>query len=434
MQLVRVANGAPVGTAVTPDASGNYTITTGIPDLYRVRVSGDGFATRFSADRNVVLGQSYPNTDVVVPALATVTITVVGPAANTVTGRAVPTSASTPAAAAPGVNVSDFTFLVDPGDTWRFEFTTTAGYVPLTVPPTALQLDPGATNDVIDAVMQQRTITGTITAGATAVRAVSSTGAPSVGGTVTGTTYTVTGVGNGTWTIEGAGLGVGRGVSSPATVVNATTGNVTDIAVALSPRPVSVVFTGIGPATANVALEGGAAQDAVGGNATFTRTENLFPLDWTVTADGFVPRSNAPDAPVTIAAPGTPPDVYATPVATPVGPIQLARPEITATVAPVGGGANVATAFVLLCAGTVTTCAPTTIGAVPMMFADGVYRIQAPGSGSFTVGASLGLDVAVPVGVTVSAAGIVTPSPVALTLVAPPTTPTSPGSPTTPGG
>ena len=125
VQLVRVSTNTPVGTAVTPDGGGAFTLSIGVPGQYKVRVSGSGFATRESSSfrldttppgpavsppGTVALGSAYVvdpivSSDaldpIVVPALATFTVNVTGSPAGSVTGRAVPSSPSTPAPAAP---------------------------------------------------------------------------------------------------------------------------------------------------------------------------------------------------------------------------------------------------------------------------------------------------------------------------------------------
>jgi hypothetical protein len=438
IQLVRDANGVPVGDPVTPDSTGRFVILTGVPDRYRVRVSGAGFATRESAAFDVVLGRPevVPGGAIVVPALATVNVTVTGPAATTVTGRAVPTTASTPAPAAPSVAGSVFTFRLDPGDTYRFEFTSTAGYVPLTVPAPPAAAQSVAPGQVVPltAAMQQRTITGTISGGtATVVRAVAATGTTPafIDGTVTGNTYTITGVPNGTWTIQAAGFRVGRGVSTASETVGSTTGNVTaGPAVTLTPRDVTITFT-VTPPNASIAVGGGTAQPAPGGTLQVTRPENAtFPIAFTVTAPGFVADSD--DVP----APTAPSDPYAPGFAVTAPTVDLVRVVVTARVDSSTGTA-VTDAQVFLCAGSVAACGPTTVGRIAMTFSDGLYRGSPTAAGAWTVGATSGTLDAV-TGFTVSDAGVVSASPVVVTLPAPPPPPTTTTTTTTttaaPGG
>lgn len=421
VQLIRDANGVPVGAPVTPESNGQFTILTGVPDRYRIRVSGAGFAARESAAFDVVLGRpvNLVDTPIVVPALATVNVTVTGPAATTVTGRAIPTSASTPAPAAPSVAGAVFTFRVDPGDTYRFELISTAGYVPLTVPAPPAAAQSVAPGQVVplSAPMQQRTITGPITGGTATVVRAAGTDPPFVDGSVSGGTYTITGVPNGTWTIQAAGLGAGRGVSTTSVTVASTTGNVTGPSVALDPRDVTITFP-VTPSSATVAIGTVTAVSTPGG-LQITRDENAgFPVAFTVTAPGFVAGGN------TVPALTAPTDPYATALSVTAPTVNLAAVVVNATVATSAGTA-VTDAQVFLCQGDVAACGPTTEGRITMPFSDGLYRGSPTAAGAWTVGATSGTLTAV-ADLTVDLASVTQPATVNVTLPAPPPPPPPP--------
>ena len=148
--------------------------------------------------------------------------------------------------------------------------------------------------------------------------------------------------------------------------------------------------------------------------------ETGFPVDWTATADGYIPGTGS------IAQPAAPADPFS-PTLSVAGPsVTLVRPAVTATVAPATGTDPVTDADVFLCpGGTTDPCGATTTDAVRMTFSDGFYRTTPRASGGWRIGASKGVDVADPVSFTVSTAGVVTPPVVALTLRAPPPPPTT---------
>ncbi len=379
VKLVRIDQAGEV--ELTLDATGFYETDIVARGTYEIVASAPLYAerrVRFVVDRpnsaDLDLGEEETLATVVVPRLATFQITVTPEAARagstiatTVTGTATP--GPVPTSTATGFNV-----VVDPGASYRFTISSPNGFVPVQVPGAAQQPAIGA-NVPLDAPMQERTITGTVTGASSGISVrltPATTPAPTV--TVTGSSYTITRVPNGTWTVEAAALRAGRGVST-AQVVDSATLSLTAVGVTLGPRPVTVPFT-VSPATAAVTLTGRVDETdpTTGASRSFTRRENVFPVTWTATADGFVTQSADIDLPPTVA------DPFATTLSVPSTPITLVRPVMSATVnAPGVGGAALADATVVMCPGAGTDpCTDTTTGAVTLTFVTDALPLRGP--------------------------------------------------------
>ena len=414
---------------------------------YYVEVTNTGYAPRrvpfrvdaLAAGGAVDLGGELTLQTIVVPRLATYRINIAGLASNTsatvrpivATGTPTVPPAVTPVDGVP-------TVVVDPGlgepapsprPAYRFEVSTTEGFVPITVPDSGDQINIGETKDVPatfgPGARRQliATIAGADTVGAVA-KAVSASG-EQIDGTVSGNEATITGVSAGTWTVHVAQLGRGIGASAGVTI-DATDGHVSAPApIVLSPRNVAITFN-VTPPNATVALAGGPAVQATNGSVTITRAENAaFPLAYTVSAPGYVEQSGSVQRP-------TPSDPYDPELATTVPPINLV-PLIDAVV--MSEGAAVSNAQVFLCPGSVTTCNGSTANRIAMPFVDDddVYRAAATGSGPFTIGATVGSRSAVET-LTVNANGTLSRSlPITVTLPDPPPPDPPPTSDSTPG-
>jgi hypothetical protein len=425
VELFRVGQTAPIATT-PPAANGTYTFDITARGSYQIRASAPGYAPRtlsFVIDRTGGvgdLGSEITLGTVSVPRLATFAITVTPPEARTASTVDVAVTGTPTIAPASTATATGFDVVVDPGASYRFTITSPNGFVPLTVPGAAQQPDVGG-NVPLAAAMVERTITGTVsgTDGTVSVRATRApAGSGTIAGTVAGSTYTITRVPDGVWTVEAARYPGGRGTSASVGVLSGSA-SFPNTDVTLVPRQVTISFTGTVPANVAIALTGGLSGVATGGTLSLNHPETGFPVTWTATADGYVPGGGS------IAQPPAPADPFAPSLSVTGPPVTLVRPDVTATVAPATGADPVTDAAVYLCAGATGECAATTAGAIPMPFGAGVYRATPPASGAWRIGASRGVDVAVPVSLTVSTDGTVTPPAVALTLVAPPPPPTT---------
>ena len=299
--------GSPVLVATEDSIGTNGAFSFDITDRgpYRVRVSRPGtpgYATRESAvfriDRGpagvIDLGQTHLLPTIVVPRRATVTVLVTGPDGATVTGTNLATGPGTPTISAPTRSGSTFTFLVDPGFSHQFRFTSTAGYLPITVPDPAQAFPTGA-NPAPDpnftAAMEPRTIGGTVSAagpspGAT-VRATQN-GTTAVGDSVTTTgNFTLPGpFPAGPYMIVAERLGFGRATAA-VSVADVNAGNV-DVTtpLALSARTVNVTFASLPPGATIVVTRSDGGIERGTTAAAIPVPENLFPISYVASLAG----------------------------------------------------------------------------------------------------------------------------------------------------
>ncbi len=307
-----------------------------------------------------------------------------------------------------------FDVAVDPGAAYRFTISAPDGYVPLTIPATAQDPDIGASIS-LTAAMVERTITGTVSGASTGISVQASNGTTTITGTVNGSSYTISKVSNGTWTVEAAAFGSGRGTSTAQTVGTAT-GNITGVGVTLNARQWTINFTTTPDNTA-VAITGGASGTASGGSLALNHPETAATAAWTATADGYITKTGSVDRPA------APSDPFWTTLST-TATITLVRPVATATVTK--DGAAVGDATVTLCPGATGACDGTTANAIAMTFANGVYSATPTSSGSWRIAAVKGTDTAGPTSFTVSSAGVISVSlPIPLAFPDTPPTPTT---------
>jgi hypothetical protein len=290
----------PAGTEVAsiiPDGQGRYTFEVNAADLatqYQVRVDLNGFASRSSAPFTPVLGIANVVPDVVVPALATFNVTVSGAPGDATT--VVVAEPASQAGVTPTRSGQVFSFRVDPGFAYRFTVSA-SGFVSETVPDTAQMPAPGQTV-ALAAALDPRTITGTLSPGVAGIGVRARSGGTEITATSgSGGTYTLSGVGVGTWTIVAERAGTGRGVIERTIASNASA-SVTGADIELDPRPVSVSFS-TSPAGASVTLLDGTTPVATGTVSPLTgATEDDFPLTWSATLAGHDPESgNVPPLP-----------------------------------------------------------------------------------------------------------------------------------------
>ena len=433
IELRRIDVPRLVGT-VSPDGTGAYTFDITERGTYQVTASAPGYAPRslptFVIDRVggiADLGSTATLSTVIVPRLATFAITVTPAEARAGSAVAVAvTGATTIAPATSSTGAGVFNVVVDPGASYQFTVTSPNGFVPLTVPAAPQRPDAGATVP-LTATMVERTITGTVSGSGGTVSVRASNGTITLVGTVTGSNYTITRVSNGGWTVEAARYPGGRGTTSPPVGVLSTSGSFPNTDVTLTARQVAISFTGTAPPNVAIALTGGLSGTANGGNLALNHPETGFPVTWTATADGFITGSGS------IAQPAEPADPFALTLGVAGPAVTLVRPVVTATVAPATGTDPVTDADVFLCRGDTGACGSTTADAIRMTFAAGVYSGTPNASGPWRIGASKGVDVAVPVPFSVSTAGIISVTvPITLTLVAPPPPPPQPPPPVDP--
>jgi len=320
------ASGDPV-QAIVPGADGSYQFERTTPGPYSVRVELNGFATRDSEEFTAPLGRTTTVPNIVVPALATLNVTVNGPAANAPMSVVV-TAPPSQTGVAPSRSGRVFTFRLDPGTNPGSGFpyqlqASSPGFVTATVPSGPFTLVPGQVMSR-PVTLDQRSLGGTVTPAANNTRVeLRNAGGQMVDSTTTNVSgvYSFSGVDAGTWTIVSERFGTGR--NSIARTIQPTTGDVTGANIALTARPVNVAFT-VTPSNATVELlRGGTVIDSV---PPLVALENQLPVTWRARATAFVTETG------TVPSPNTGNTFDATSFSVDIGAITL-DPEPTPTTA-----------------------------------------------------------------------------------------------------
>ncbi len=400
VELVRASNGSVVATT-TPTSLGAYTFNVTVVEALRVRVTVPLFKQAIVAVPAFSLAQSITVPTAFVDKFATAVITVAG--APVSTASIVPTPAT-------GVTVTELPpgeFHIaglDPAASYTFAISA-PGFLTQTYPLTGSLTPAIGSNTVATVTLESpKSISGqTLKAGVGTLSQVSLFRGNTLiaGPTPTSATgvYSFTGLNYGNYTVSAAQPGVGAG---ELTSINVNAGSPSPTAqnVTLLARQLTVSFT-ITPSTAVPTIT---INDAVGtpGQTTFTFPEDGN-LAFSITAPGFLADS------------GTVVITTWNGTDTVTVPRTLTAITVTGTVA--GAGTNFS-ATVYLCAGTVTveaTCAASTTTAT-VAAAGGSFTFSPVVAGSYKAVAKNGAGGFTPlVAVDVTAAGVVTPSPLTLT-------------------
>ena len=401
VQLIRVSNGSVVATT-TPSASGGYTFNVDVVEALRVRVTVATFKQGLVNVPTFTLAQTVNAPTAFIDKLATAAITVAGAPVSTASVVPTPATGVTVTESPPGVfQVAG----LDPAVGYTFAVSA-PGFLTQTYPLTGTltSVIGGNTNATVT-LETPKSISGQtfkLTTGTASTVSLFEGATLVAGPTATsGTgTYSFTGLDYGTYTVRAVANGVGAGelpdIDVEVGVASPTLQNVTMLA-----RPLTVQFT----------VTPGAAVPTItinGATGTAGQTSFTFPEDgnrvFTITAPGYVPDSG------TAAIPGGWDGV-----ATVTVPRTLTAIVVTGDVA--GPGSNFP-ATVFGCDGAVTvpaTCAasPTSDGVTA---ANRTFSFSPVVAGTYKLVARNGAGVFTPmITVTVTAAGVVTPSPLVLT-------------------
>jgi hypothetical protein len=297
VSLIDVSSGQVVASVV-PGSDGGYQFERTTAGTYQVRVELNGFATRESAQFSAPLGVTTNAPNVVVPALATVNVTVEGPDEDAPMAVVI-TAPPGQTGVAPSRSGNVFTFRLDPGTNpgnghaYQFQ-ASSPGFVTATVPGGPFTLAPGEVRNP-SVTLDERSLEGTVTPAANNTRVeLRNAQGQMVAFTATNGSgrYTFSGVDAGTWTVVSERFGTGRGTNS--TTISATTGDVSGINITLAARNVNVAFT-VTPTNATVEiLSGGTVVDST---PPLVATERQLPLTWRASATGFVTETGNVPAP-----------------------------------------------------------------------------------------------------------------------------------------
>ena len=398
--------GVPAATATT-DGAGAYRFDVTENGSYSVSVAKAGFATRASAAVSITLGNEAAFADVLLPALASVAVTVNGPPTGTAT---VALTAPATVAVTPTVAGTVTTFAgLDPDLLYQFR-ATAPGYVSAAVPATgSINPAPGeavATNVTLTAREISGTVTGTAGAVASA-KVVATSGASTLTATTAADgTFRLSPVPPGSWTVVAELLGTGRATRT-VTIADDASASVTGVALALVARPLAVPFTLQGPggalvtATIGTATASGTLPAAGSVTVTVNVTETAV-LDWTLAGAAVLTQTG------TSALDASADTLNATTLTlAATARTMVARPTIAGTATRNGNPRN--GVVVRLCAtgSACGTAADAEVAATTT--AGGAYTLR-PDVGSWVLRADDNGTLSPPVAVTVSAAGTLTPA------------------------
>lgn len=340
IRLVNASTGALLQTT-TADAAGGYQFVVSSTTAVRVQASQTGFTSADVSVSAISLGATVTAPTLALKAYATLELTVGGTPGGTALVVAIPSTGVTVAENTPGV----FTISgLDPDQGYVFGVSAT-GFATRNVPATGT-FDPAIGGNTVDSVVLEalRTISGTVVKGtptplpvpSAAVRLMS--GATQVAATTAAAdgTFSFSGVGYGTYTIQADRVGFGTGVSASVPVI--VGGNVTlsGINVPITTvRQLTYTFA-VTPATTRTITFSGVT-GAVG-QSTFVINEDASRA-YSVVASGYLTASGTAPLPSSYVA-----------TAIPV-PVTITPNSLTGTVTGLTGGATV-----YLCQTTDTSC------------------------------------------------------------------------------
>ncbi len=401
VQLVRVSNGTVLATT-TPDSGGGYTFNVTTVQSLQVRVTVSGFKQAVVAVPTFSLAQTVSVPTAFIDKYATLAITVAGAPVSTATVAPTPSTGVTVTESPPGVFTAGpldpavgYTFAISAPGFQSQTYPTTGTYTPAIGSNAAVTVTLDATG-----IISGQTFKGGV--GTASSVSLFRSGTLVAGPTATSATgvYSFSGLNNGNYTVQASAPGVGAGQRTGITLTGSNLSRVNQN-IALTARSVTVQFT-ITPAAAvpTITING---TTGTAGQTSFTFPEDGN-LAFTITAPGYLADSGTAAIPAnwngtdTVTVPRT-----------------LTAIAVTGTVA--GATANFP-ATVYLCASTVTdaaVCATSTQN-TDVAAAGGSFTISPVVAGSYQlVAADSGGGFTPLVAVTVTAGGVVTPSPLTLT-------------------